>query len=291
MESVSVILATYRRDFFLHRALDSLMGQTYREIEIIVVDDNADADWNGRVSDILKDFPHVRYIKNEINSGSAKSRNIGIAAAKGEYVTFLDDDDEYLPEKVERQVAFMRENGLDFCVTDLMLYNEDGRLIDKRIRSYINDASEKALFREHLLHHITGTDTMMFKKSYLESIGGFDEIDVGDEFYLMAKAIKGNGKFGYLPECSVKAYVHTVTDGLSSGDSKINGENGLYEYKKQWFRELDGKSVRYIKMRHYAVLSFAELRRKRYGAFIKNGFFSFVIAPIKCVKLLVKGEN
>ena len=127
---------------------------------------------------------------------------------------------------------------------------------------------------------------MMFKKEYLNSIGGFLAIDVGDEFYLMQKAIEAGGKFNYLPVCDVKAYVHSKTNGLSSGDSKINGENLLYEYKKKYFNRLDKKSIRYIKMRHYAVLAFAEVRRKGYFNFIKYAIQAGISSPLGCIRLL-----
>ena len=230
----------------------------------------------------------LKYIVNAPNQGSARSRNIGIEASDAEFVSFLDDDDVYLPEKLLRQVEFMKSEKLDYSITDLLLYNESDRLIDKRIRNYIVNTSPKALFEYHLKYHITGTDTMMFRREYLREIGGFAPIDVGDEFYLMQRAIQGGGKFGYLPGCDVKAYVHTGENaGVSSGDGKIKGENELYEYKKQYFSKLESGAVRYIKSRHYAVLAFAEMRRKRYGAFIKNSFKSLLSSPMACVKILL----
>ncbi len=290
---VSVVVATYKRDEELRRALESLAEQTWKDMEIVLVDDNADAEWNGRVGEIVEAFRaahprvEIQFIVNQPNQGSARTRNIGIWAAEGKYVTFLDDDDVYLPEKVSRQVEFMEAQGCDYSITDLMLYNESDRLIDKRIRSYIGDTSPEALQRCHLKYHLTGTDTMMFTREYLIRIGGFDAIDVGDEYYLMQRAISGGGKFGYLPGCEVKAYVHTGEGGLSSGDGKIQGENALYEYKKSFFDKVDARTRRYIRMRHYAVLAFAELRRKRFVPFAVNAFKSFISAPIACMKLFL----
>ena len=291
MSLVSVVVATYKREKELARALESLAAQTYENIEIILVDDNGDSGWNAKVSDIVirfgERFPGVSltYIPNEVNRGSAKTRNIGIAAAKGEYVTFLDDDDVYLPEKIKKQAEFMAGGGYDYSVTDLILYNHEDKPVDRRIRSYTKDTSARELKVCHLKHHITGTDTMMFRKEYLEKIGGFAPIDVGDEFYLMQRAIDGGGRFGYLPGCDVKAYVHTGEGGLSSGDGKIMGENALYEYKKTFFGQLEAKDVRYIKMRHYAVIAYAELRRKNYGKFVNNAARSFLADPIACINV------
>lgn len=293
MNSVSVVVATYRRDGDLRNALESLAHQSYADMEIVLVDDNGNKEWNDVVFAIADEFkkknPKVslKYIVNNPNQGSAKTRNIGIEAAESEYVTFLDDDDVYLADKVKRQVEFMEKGEYDYSITDLVLYNERNKEIDRRVRSYITDTSVDSLRGYHLKYHMTGTDTMMFRKEYLSKIGGFAPIDVGDEFYLMQRAIEGGGKFGYLSGCDIKAYVHTGEDGLSSGDGKIKGENALYEYKKGFFDKVDARTRRYIRMRHYAVLAFAELRRKKLVPFAVNAFKSFVSAPISCVKLFL----
>lgn len=286
---VSVIIATYKRDISLKNAIESIMKQTYEDIEIIVVDDNADEKWNYKVKGIIDNINKIHpiiYIKNEVNKGSAETRNIGIRKATGEYITFLDDDDIYLPKKIENQLNHMIDTGADYSVTDLELLNENGKRVEKRTRDYIKNNSIDELLKKHLMHHITGTDTMMFKKEYLNSIGGFEAINVGDEFYLMQKAIEAGGKFTYLPICDIKAYVHSKTEGLSSGDNKINGENLLYEYKKKYFNRLDKKTIRYINMRHYAVLAFAEIRRKEYVKFMKYSIQAGVSSPLGCIKLL-----
>jgi glycosyltransferase involved in cell wall biosynthesis len=284
---VSVIIATYRRVETLRKAIESVLLQTYSDVELIVVNDNADAGWNETVVGIVSQYPTACYICNEVNQGSAETRNIGIRVSHGEYISFLDDDDIYLPERIEHQVKQMEAHSADYSITDLYLYNESGKLIDKRIRSYIKKTDSSSLLKDHLMHHITGTDSMMFRREYLLKIGGFPPTDIGDEYYLMKEAIEGNGKFIYVPGCFVKAYVHTSNGGLSSGKSKIDGENNLYEFKKMLFDKIDERSRRYVKMRHYAVLAFAELRRKKYGAFIKHASRSFFFAPISCIRLLV----
>lgn len=292
MKLVSVVVATYKRDEELNRALVSLAEQSYTNMEIVLVDDNGNDAWNEKVAEIVAAFrsrfpeTNLQYIVNNPNQGSAKTRNIGIEAAKGDYITFLDDDDVYLPEKIQRQVTFMEESGSDYSVTDLDLLDENDRLTDRRTRSYIEETTPKALQRYHLLHHITGTDTMMFRKDYLMQIGGFAPIDVGDEYYLMQRAIEAGGKFGYLPGSDVKAYVHTGEGGLSSGEGKIKGENALYAYKKQYFGSISAKDRRYIRMRHYAVLAFAYLRSGKYVRCLKNCILAGLISPLGCIRMV-----
>lgn len=291
---VTIIVATYRREKELKRALDSLINQTYSNVEIIVVDDNDDSEWNKIVRRIVDDvkesctFIDLQYIENHPNQGSARSRNIGIEASKGRYITFLDDDDLYEEKKIESQLKDMLISKADYGITDLYLYNEKDELTDKRIRSYIKSTKKDELMKYHLLYHMTGTDTLMFKGEYLRRIGGFPTIDVGDEFYLMEQAILSGGKIVYSQHCYVKAYVHSGEEGgLSSGSSKIEGENALYANKKTYFKYLNKREIRYVKARHYAVIAFAEMRMNKYGAFLKSALKSFVVSPIDCTKILI----
>lgn len=291
---VSVIIATFRRKISLERALLSVLAQTYVPLEILVVDDNGQEDWNNIVQSVVDKaclaFPgaQVRVLKMAPNVGSAQARNAGVGAALGEYVTFLDDDDVYLPEKVEAQMLKMLEDQADFGITDLYLYDEDTeKLVDKRERTYICEYDHDALLKYHLLNHMTGTDTMMFKKEYLQRIGGFGYIDVGDEFYLMLKAIEARGTFSYLPQCHVKAFVHAVGGGLSTSSQRAEGEKRLFEYKKGYFSMLTKAEIRHVRMRHHAVMGIAYLKEKKYLHFVMEALASAVASPAAFVKLLI----
>lgn len=289
---VSVIVATYKREDILLRALNSLAAQTYKNFEIILVDDNANTEWNSRVSNVVKRFKTehptitLNYIVNKTNQGSAKTRNIGIDVSSGEFITFLDDDDIYLPENLQRQVDNMLSTSADFGITDLEMFYDDESFCEKRTREFIKSTKKEDLIKYHLMYHLAGTDTMIFKKDYLLKIGKFDPINVGDEFYLMFKAFENNGKFTYLKGCFVKAYVHKGESGLSSGDGKIDGENRLHEFKKKYFHLLSKKEKKYIVTRHYSVIAFAELRRKHLLSFFTNAFKAFFTSPINCLKIL-----
>lgn len=294
---VSVVIATFRRNESLDLALSSLGEQSYSNFEIVLVDDNADAEWNAavlkNVTKFRKAFPNIelRLLVNDENLGSAETRNKGIFNSDGQFVTFLDDDDIYLPSKISNQVRFMVDGDLDFAVTDLDLYYDDGSLAEHKTRKYIQRTDSQSLLTYHLMYHITGTDTMMFKRDYLVSIGAFPPIDIGDEFYLMLRSIENGGRFGYLPTCDVRAIVHRDGTGLSGGDGKIEGENKLYEYKKQYFGRLDMKAKRYIRMRHHAVLAFAQKRRGKKLAFVREGLLSALASPVACIEMLKKRQN
>ena len=137
------------------------------------------------------------------------------------------------------------------------------------------------------MHHMTGTDTLMFKKEYIDRIGRFDLIDVGDEFYLMSKAIHANGKFVYAPVCDVKAYVHRADGGISSGNKKIVGVKNLYEYKKKYFGQMDKYTIKYIQMRHHLVLGVAYKKNGQWGAFLKEILIAIFTDWKSCFLLLI----
>ena len=101
MPKVSVIIPTYNRAAFLRLAIASVLNQTFQNFEIIVIDD-ASQDHTREVVNSLSDT-RIRYIRHEGNRGVAVSRNTGVVNAKGSYIAFLDDDDEWFPEKLQKQ--------------------------------------------------------------------------------------------------------------------------------------------------------------------------------------------
>lgn len=216
--------------------------------------------------------------------GSARSRNRGISLAKGNYITFLDDDDYYSSEKIEKQVTQMYNENADASVCNLILFNEDGKIIDKRCRRYLK--KKEPLLTSHLKYHITGTDTMMFKAELIREVGGFDEEDLGDEFYLMYKIIQKSQRFIHIDYDGAFAIVHNQA-GLSSGDNKIKAEEMLMEFKRKHFSSLRSKDVRYIKMRHNSVLAVAYKKNKNYKKMLKCLFKAFFISPVGMIKLYI----
>lgn len=123
LPTVSVVIPAYNAMSTIKRALDSVLGQTYEAItEIIVVDDGS----KDETSDFIRaNYPDVRVMEQE-NAGVAAARNAGVAAATGDYVAFLDDDDEWFPEKTELQMmCFRKYPGFRMTLTDIVLVKDD----------------------------------------------------------------------------------------------------------------------------------------------------------------------
>jgi glycosyltransferase involved in cell wall biosynthesis len=126
---VSVIIPAYNRPKRTERAVQSVVKQTYRPIELIVVDDGSSPRLRETIptkSDSLAEF-HL--IEHETNKGANAARNTGIDAANGEYIGFLDSDDEWVPEKIDRQIETIKSTGADFVYTGIRQVNEDGNVI------------------------------------------------------------------------------------------------------------------------------------------------------------------
>lgn len=291
---VSIVIPTYKRDWELERALKSLLDQTYKNFEIIVIDDNIDTEYSNRVKNIIEEFSvkldgiDIFLVKNKKKLGASGSRNEGIKISRGSYITFLDDDDIYLPLKIQNQLEKMTLVEADYCIGNISLYFENETISEIKKREFLKSEEANDLLLCHLKYNITGNDTFMFRKEYLLKIGMYEPIEIGDDFYLILKAIINGGRFIYDDNCNVKAYVHKGKKGLSSGEIKIKGEDELYNFKKKYFDTMSKENVRYIKSRHFAVLAFAYLRYYKYFKFLLFGFISFIVDPFQCYKILVE---
>jgi GalNAc5-diNAcBac-PP-undecaprenol beta-1,3-glucosyltransferase len=113
---VTVVIPTYRRASLVGRAIDCARNQTHRNQEIIVVDDGSPDETGDVVRAIAAVDARVRYVRHESNKGLPAGRNTGIRAASGEYIAFLDDDDEWRRDKIERQLQAMGEFDAVLCV-------------------------------------------------------------------------------------------------------------------------------------------------------------------------------
>lgn len=279
---VSVIIPTYKRSEFLTRAIDSVLEQSYKNVEIIVVDDNDPiSDFRSQTEDRIKEYierAKVIYHKNITNMGGALARNEGISVASGDYITFLDDDDVYEEMKIENQLQYMLDNNLDASFTNVKICNITGKLIDYRDHKYVTDLSNGELLKQHIMHHLTPTDTYMFKREKLIELKGFDDVTMGQEFRLMLKAIVGNLRIGYLPRADVIQYIHDA-ERISVGKNKIIAENELYEFKKNYFSKLNNSQIKYVKFRHYSVLAVVGVRSKEYKLSIVNLCLAFLTSP------------
>lgn len=289
---VSIIIPTHKRKpNILSRAILSALNQTYKNIEVIVVDDNYGDDLNtfrmatiSIVNEISKEDNRLSLILNDKNLGGALSRNVGAFSSKADYISFLDDDDELLPDKILHQLNYMIESGVNVSFTDLSIYDEKDKLIDRRTRGDLESMDKKYLLKYHIMKNITGTETFMIENNIFKKINGFDDVKVGHEFYLVYKLLLlDESVFGYCPFNDIKAY-RTSDESISNGPEKIKGERSNYKFKKQFFNLLSLWERRYVRCRFRAVLAVSYKRRKRFFMFLLYLFLAFMTDPIISIK-------
>lgn len=173
MELVSAIITTRNRHQLCQRAIDSVLSQTYSNIECIVVDDASD---DGQYKDWEQDarITYV-YIPKEESRGGNYARNTGIKTAKGKYIAFLDDDDYWLPNKIEKQVALIQEKKCDVVYGGMRaeLVAKDGSVHYEDWAPH--EDGEGDLSKKVLTKIYTTTSGLLVTKDALEKVGLFDE--------------------------------------------------------------------------------------------------------------------
>ncbi len=288
-KKVSVIIPTYKRADFLPRAINSVLNQTYKNVEIIIVDDNGNqseyqSKTQAMIEELYGEAENIIYIKNDENIGGANSRNKGVGVSSGDYLCFLDDDDIYLPNKIETQLKYMVDNNLEMSFTDIKMHNENDKVVDARDHSrYIKSLSNKDLLKYHLMYHLTPTDSYMFLKSSFLKTEGFKQRPVSQEFMLMLNAIEQGLRIGYLKGATAIQYIHDQGR-VSSASGRIKGDKALYEIKKGYFHHLSGAQKRYIDFRYNAVFSIYYFRNKDYSKGLGHLLTAFFISPIYFIK-------
>ena len=199
---VSIIIPTYNRNAMLKRAIQSIINQTYRNIELLVVDDGK----NESTKCVVNSFndKRTKYFGNS-KKGANAARNLGVQQAKGEYITFLDDDDEYYPRKIESQLheAFYNNADMVFCLLDFMYPSNK----TERFRPPITGG---ILFKKLLLvYNFISLPAIFCKKKVLCEVGMFDEtLKSYHDWDLSIRIIFGGYKVTCVHQHLIKVYKH-----------------------------------------------------------------------------------
>lgn len=194
---ISVILTCYNGSEWIGGAIESVLSQTLGDFELAVVDDGSTDDSASVVSGYLSD-KRVVYRKKD-NGGVASARNLGLGITNGEYVCILDQDDLWLPGKLEAQAAFMESvDEAKAVYTGVRRIDKEGRSLGERD---FPPPREGDLFRIFLARGVAvPIVSVMFRRPALEAAGGFDEKLFGkDDFDLLTRVAKGS-YIGFIPE-------------------------------------------------------------------------------------------
>lgn len=204
---MSIVTITRNRGNLLGRCIKSVLGQTYTQIEHIVVDGASD-DCTDEVVASFKD-ERLRFVKLDYNWPLKQTSDYAISLCKGKYITFLDSDDEYLPSKVEKQVALIESLPIDYgFVYCWMTYFDNGtnailRSHNPELRGFVPD---KVVSKPVL----SGTPTLMFRAEVIRELDGWksqEEIGIVSDWELCARACQ-KYKVDYIPESLVNVYIN-----------------------------------------------------------------------------------
>lgn len=215
---VSIILPTYNRADFIGAALDSVFAQTYSHWELVIVDDGSTDD-TGRVLERYVD-PRMVVIHRE-NGGVSAARNTGITRCTGEVIALLDSDDEWLPRKLEKQLAYMQEHGYEISQTE-EIWVRGGRRVNQKAK-YAKP--EGWFFKESLEMCLISPSCTMFTRAAWDDIGPFDvEMPSCEDYDMWLRAclqypvglvaekltVKHGGRPDQLSNCVPCADIHRI---------------------------------------------------------------------------------
>lgn len=242
---VSVIIPTYKRKETLRTAIESIMKQTYENLEIIVVDDNdAGSEYRKSVEKIMEQYrenSRIIYVQNEKNMGGAAARNVGIQKAKGEYLAFLDDDDMYYPEKIEKQVLVFQKSqdprlALVYCYVEQL--NEDRKV------NYVlkNQLRGNCLYEAMCIDCVAPTSLWLVKKSAVVDVGMFSIVPSKQDATLILKLLVKGYTVDYVPEVLCSYANFAIGEKITNyGARSINGELLYREACRGTFERLSVK--------------------------------------------------
>lgn len=242
---VSVYIATYNRAERLENAVQSILKQTYKNIEVIIVDDASTDDTKELIKKLSDKYSNIKYMTCPMNKGANHARNIAIQQANGYFITGLDDDDEMLPERIQKLVNAY-EDKYAFVVSEHYLdYGE--------IRKYKRLTTKKYISFDDLLYaNIVGNQILTTKKKMIHA-GLFDEeIKAAQDHDMWLRLLQGGQKAKVVKEAL--QIIHIGHDSITMSNNKFSGYWQVYNKYKELFSK---------NQRKYWLLNFYYWRDKK----------------------------
>jgi len=228
---VSVIIPTYNQANFIDKAIKSVLKQTYQDFEIIVIDDGS----TDNTEEIIRCFKdkRVKYIKKyKKNRGISVARNIGIKVARGKYVALLDSDDEWLPEKLDKQIKILQDGSpeLGAVYSNLCYIDENGKNTNK-----LRNPKKEGYIYEDLLgkNHVGAPSTLLIRKECFHQVGLFDDLLNAQQDWDMWIRIAKYYRFALIKIPLVKYRLHSNQLSKNLGVKIITANRILVKYANE----------------------------------------------------------
>ncbi len=213
-----------KKDFFL-TSIDSVLNQTFQNFEIIIIYDDTNESDLGHILEKQKLDQRIKIIKNDKNLGAGLSRNKGISMSNGDYIAFLDCDDYWHQDKLEKQINFMKKNRISFSFTSYDVINYKNEIIKyKKAPSLIK-------FNDLLLDCNIGLSTVMLEKNIIDNDCQFPNLKTKEDFVLWLKIAKKTNLHGIdVPLTKWRKLNNSLSS--SSFQKLIDGFNVYNRYMK-----------------------------------------------------------
>ena len=230
---VSVVIPTHNRPDFLQRTVEAILNQTYKNIEVIVVSNG----YNLRNKETIASLKNskIAYFEQENSGGPASPRNNGIRHAKGDYIAFCDDDDLWMPEKLEKQVQALMDNPeCGLCYTNMLRFDEE--------KEWFVDHEQGSATLESLLYvNVVPISSVLVKSTLIKTLGGFCEskaVGISEDYEFLLRYVTAT-KFYHLDEHLIKYWCGnnrgTATDSERTPMTSIKYFLGIMVcYYYQW---------------------------------------------------------
>jgi glycosyltransferase involved in cell wall biosynthesis len=264
----SIVMAAYNAAPYIRETVESALAQTYKSVEIIVVDDGS-TDGTREVLAPYIERNAITYIRQE-NKGPSAARNVGIAHSRGEFIAFLDADDIFMPEKVEKQVGYLAahpECGVSYCGVRHFEDTHPERLMQLKGNYY----SGKDVLPGLLGKNFIITLSVVLRRSAIDMVGGFDEsFRRSEDWELWFRLAHHGVQFSYLPEVLAECRLHagSLSRGSDGWETRVKERRSVLRLVKMFYDRMTPEERR----RTHADLFIWEHRLKLWYVVIGNRF-------------------
>jgi glycosyltransferase involved in cell wall biosynthesis len=243
--TVSVIIPTFNRPEFLALAIRSVLRQTFQDFELIIVDNGSSEATKKTINEFMDE--RIRYLRIDVNNGVSRARNLAIEHAVGKYVAFLDDDDEWMPDKLARQVQLMERTPGDVGGVYTGCYKIDrssGAIVQR-----ITPSKRGYLFDELCAVNCIGTaSTVLLRRECAMKVGLFDEDMLFGEEYDFWIRVSRQYHFECIGEPLVKYFMHANNASLDYEVVKQGFEAQEKKYGSWFARNRKANGERYLSL-------------------------------------------
>jgi glycosyltransferase involved in cell wall biosynthesis len=276
---ISVIIPTFNHGRFIEKTIESVLNQSFQDLEIIIVDDHSTDNTKTVVQKYLDS--RVYFIRHDINRGPGAARNTGIQCSAGTYIAFLDSDDEWAPEKLQLQLDLFTEGsydlGLIYSAAEFVTNN-----VSIIIHCKVHDDAFKSLLEANGI--VCGGSSAMIKRKCIETVGLFDESMLSSEDWDMWLRIAKSYKIKFVDKVLVRCNTHASNISADMARTITGRERLLLKHVEAYKYYPDIHAQQYYKLGIYCYkFGFMKRGQKHFQSAFKYSGRKHPVFSLKCL--------